>query len=84
MHTKIKSKQKFLCYTILYMYVCITYYTKIRSKRKFKIRNIKLSKISLPTVLYVRTYYSTVLPPYSKCWKYISTAEYDQELAHIR
>ena len=47
---KIKFKQKFLCYTI--MYVHIPYYTKIKSKRKFKIQNIKLSKISLPTVLY--------------------------------
>ena len=31
------------------MYVCVPYYTKIKPERKFKIRNIKLSKISLPT-----------------------------------
>ena len=48
------------------MYVCITYYTKIRSKRKFKIRNIKLSKISLPTVLmYVLTTVLYSLPTVS-------------------
>ena len=35
-------------YTILY--VCVSHYTKIKSKRKFKIRNTKLSKSSLPTV----------------------------------
>ena len=48
MHTKIKSKLTFLRYAI--MYVRVPYYTKIKSKCKFKIRNIKLSKISLPTV----------------------------------
>ena len=32
------------------MYACVLYYTKIKSKHKFKIRNNKLSKISLPTV----------------------------------
>ena len=48
MRPKIKSKQKILRYTI--MYVRIPYYMKIKSKRKFKIQNIKLSKISLPTV----------------------------------
>ena len=32
------------------MYSCVPYYTKIKSKHKFKIRNIKLSKISLPMV----------------------------------
>ena len=32
------------------MYARVLYYTKIKSKRKFKIQNIKLSKISLPTV----------------------------------
>ena len=48
MHMKIKSKRKFLSYTILY--TSVLYYKKIKSKRKFKIRNIKLSKISLPTV----------------------------------
>ena len=46
---KTKSKQKFFCYTILYAHV--PYYMKIKSKHKFKIRNIKLSKISLPTVV---------------------------------
>ena len=29
----------------------VLYYTKIKSKCKFKIRNIKLSKISIPTVM---------------------------------
>ena len=48
MNTKIKSKLKFLRYTLIY--ACVPYYTKIKSKRKFKIRNIKHSKISLPTV----------------------------------
>ena len=38
-------------YTILYMRV--PHYTKIKSKRKFKIWNIKLYKISLPTVSYL-------------------------------
>ena len=28
------------------MYAHVPYYTKVKSKRKFKIRNIKLSKIS--------------------------------------
>ena len=32
------------------MYAHILYYTKVKSKHKFKIRNIKLSKNSLPTV----------------------------------
>ena len=32
------------------MYAHILYYTKVKSKHKFKIRNIKLSKISLPMV----------------------------------
>ena len=36
-------------YTVLYMHVL--HYTKIKSKRKFKIRNIKLPKISLPMVI---------------------------------
>ena len=45
---EIKSKQKFL----RYYNACIPYYMKIKSKRKFKII-IKLSKISLPTVLQV-------------------------------
>ena len=47
-HMKIKLKRKFLRYTILYVHM--PYYTKIKSKCKFKIRNIKLSKISLPTI----------------------------------
>ena len=51
---KIKSKRKFLRYTIMYAYV--PYYTKIKSKRKFKIRNIKLSKISLPTVYSIKKF----------------------------
>ena len=33
------------------MYARILYYTKIKSKHKFKIQNIKLSKIFLPMVL---------------------------------
>ena len=53
----LKSNEKFSTihvYTILY--VCVPHYTKIKSKQKFKIRNIK---ISLPTVilLYIHTYY---------------------------
>ena len=32
------------------MYAHVPYYTKLKSKRKFEIQNIKLSKISLPTV----------------------------------
>ena len=32
------------------MYARVPYYMKIKSKCNFKIRNIKLSKISLPTV----------------------------------
>ena len=53
----LKSNEKFSTihvYTILY--VCVLHYTKIKSKQKFKIRNIK---ISLPTVilLYIHTYY---------------------------
>ena len=32
------------------MYARVPYYTKIKSKRKFKIQNIELSKIFLPTV----------------------------------
>ena len=32
------------------MYAHVLHYTKIKSKRKYKIRNIKLSKIFLPTV----------------------------------
>ena len=51
---KIKSKRKFLRYTIMYAYV--PYYTKIKSKRKFKIRNIKLSKISLPMVYSIKKF----------------------------
>ena len=39
----------YMYYTILY--ACIPHYKKIKSKRKFKIGNIKLSKISLPTVV---------------------------------
>ena len=39
------------------MYARIPYYAKIKSKRKFKIQNIKLSKISLPTVHYMYTQY---------------------------
>ena len=39
------------------LYACVPYYTKIKSKRKFKIRNVKLSKISLVllTSKYTRT-----------------------------
>ena len=37
---KIKSRQKFLCYSILY--ACIPYYMKIKSKRKLEMRNITL------------------------------------------
>ena len=33
------------------MYAHVPYYTKIKSKCKFKIGNIKLSKISLPMVI---------------------------------
>ena len=33
------------------MYVHVPYYTKIKSKCKFKIWNIMLSKISFPTVI---------------------------------
>ena len=33
------------------MYACVPY-TCTKSKRKFKIQNIKLSKISLPTVCF--------------------------------
>ena len=33
------------------MYVRVSYYMKNKSKRKLKIRNIKLSKISLPMVI---------------------------------
>ena len=43
-----KNLLLYMYYTILY--VCVSHYTKIKSKRKFKIRNTKLSKSSLPTV----------------------------------
>ena len=45
MGMKIKSKQKFLRYTV--MYARVPYITKIKFKRKFEIWNTKLSKISL-------------------------------------
>ena len=48
MGMKIKSKWKFLPYTV--MYARVPYITKIKFKRKFEIWNTKLSKISLPTV----------------------------------
>ena len=38
------------------MYACIPYYTKIKSKHKFKTRNIKLSKTPLPTVCIMIAY----------------------------
>ena len=41
---------KFLHYAILY--ACVLYYMKNKSKRKFKIWNIELSKIFLPTVFW--------------------------------
>ena len=48
---KLNPNENFALY---YMYNVCThpYYTKIKSKRKFKIWNIKLSKTSLSTVYY--------------------------------
>ena len=60
MRTKIKSKRKILRYTI--MYARVPYYTKIKSKRKFKLRNIKLSKISLPMGDLVIHYTTSIIP----------------------
>ena len=47
-YKKLIQMKIFVLYHILY--VRMPYYMKIKSKRKFKIRNIKLSKISLPMV----------------------------------
>ena len=77
MHTKIKSKWKFLRYTILY--ASVPYYTKIKSKHKFKIRNIKLSKISLPMVYYVYYMYMYMYMLYHSYEKYIMNTQYNNQ-----
>ena len=50
----------------------VPYYTKIKSKRKFEIRNINLSKISLPTVhTYTHTYIHTYIHVHTNIQTYI-------------